>query len=183
MTVEQAVKGKDLIVLSIPTHAVLDLPQNLFRDVPASVPVIDTNNYYPRERDGRIDPIEGGKTESRWTADTIGHSVVKAFNNIYSARLADDGKPKGAPDRIALPVSGDDSTHKATVIALLDALGFDAVDNGPLDESWRHQPGSPGYVNNADIAGVKAQLAAASPERPEKFRGTPDSPGTWQSPR
>jgi predicted dinucleotide-binding enzyme len=183
VTVEQAVRGKDLIVLSIPTHAVRDLPKDLFRDVPASVPVIDTNNYYPRERDGRIEPIENGKAESRWTADMIGHGVIKVFNNIYSGRLDADGKPSGTPGRLALPVSGDDPQHKTMVIALLDELGFDAVDNGPLDNSWRHQPGSPGYVNNADIAGVKAQLAAASSQRTPKFTGSAESPGTWQAPR
>jgi predicted dinucleotide-binding enzyme len=183
VTVEAAVRGKDLIVLSIPTHAVRDLPAGLFREVPESVPVIDTNNYYPRERDGRIEAIETGTLESRWVGDTIGHPVIKVFNNIASRRLDEDGTPKGTPGRLALPVSGDDPAQRATVIALLDELGFDAVDNGPLAESWRHQPGSPGYVNNTDVAGVKAQLAAASPERPEGFIGTAESPGDWQSPR
>jgi len=183
VTVEDAVRNKDLIIVSIPTHGVLALPAGLFRDVPANVPVIDTNNYYPKERDGRIEPIDNGKTESRWTAETIGHSVVKVFNNIYSKRLAEDGKPKGSPGRLALPVSGDDPAHKAKVIGLLDELGFDAVDNGSLDDSWRHQPGTPAYVNNSDVAEVEAQLAAASPERQEKFRGTAESPGSWQSPR
>lgn len=181
--IKDVVKGKDLIIVSIPERNVLALPEGLFRDVPPGVPVIDTNNYYPRERDGRIDAIDNGKTESRWVADTIGHPVVKVFNNIYFQRLAGDGKPKGAEDRLALPVSGDDPAHKAKVVALLDELGFDAVDNGTLDDSWRHQPGTPAYVNNADVAEVKRQLAAASPERQEKFRGTAESPGDWQSPR
>ncbi len=153
VTVEQAVVGKDLIIISIPEHAVRDLPAGLFRDMPASVPVIDTNNYYPRERDGRIEPIEAGRLESQWVADTIGHSVIKVFNNIRSARLDADGRPRSTPGRLALPVSGDDPAQKAFVIALVDALGFDAIDNGPLSNSWRHQPGSPGYVNNKDIAG------------------------------
>jgi len=170
VTVEQAVKDKDLIVVSIPEKAIPALPAGLFRDVPASVPVIDTGNYYPRERDGRIEPIEAGKTESRWVADTLGHTVVKVFNNIYFENLAKGGRPKGAPDRVALPVSGDDRAHKAVVIALLDELGFDAVDNGGLDESWRHQPDTPAYSGNRDVAGVKEQLAAASPARTEKFR-------------
>jgi len=183
VSVEAAVQGKDLIVISIPQKAVADLPAGLFRDVPASVPVIDTNNYYPRERDGRIEPIETGKTESRWVADTVGHAVVKVFNNIYSTRLADDGKPKDTPGRIALPVSGDDPAHKARVIALLDELGFDAVDNGGLDDSWRHQPGTVSYVNNTDVAGLRQQLADASPERTETFRGSAESPGDWQAPR
>jgi predicted dinucleotide-binding enzyme len=183
VSVEAAVRGKDLIVVSIPEHAVAALPQGLFRDVPASVPVIDTGNYYPRERDGRIEPIEGGTLESQWVADTIGHAVIKVFNNIGFQRLAADGKPRGTPGRVALPVSGDDPAAKAVVIALLDELGFDAVDNGGIADSWRHQPGSPGYVNNTDADGVRAQLAAASPERPDKFRGTAESPGNWQAPR
>ena len=169
--VEQVVQDKDLIVVSIPMKAVSALPAGLFRDVASSVPVIDTGNYYPRERDGRIAPIEDGKTEARWVADTIGHPVVKVFNNIYFKNLAEGGRPEGAADRLALPVSGDDPAHKAKVIALLDELGFDAVDNGGLDDSWRYQPDTPAYSGNKDVAGVKEQLAAASPVRGEKFRG------------
>lgn len=30
-----------------------------------------------------------------------------------------------------------------TPTALVDELGFDPVDAGPLEESWRRQPGSP----------------------------------------
>ena len=79
------------------------------------------------------------------------------------------GRPKGAADRVALPVSGDDAAHKAAVIGLLDELGFDAVDNGGLDDSWRHQPATPAYSGNKNIAGVEEQLAAASQVRTEKF--------------
>ena len=171
VTQQQAVKDKDLIVVSIPMKAIPTLPAGLFADVPAAVPVIDTGNYYPRERDGRIAPIEDGKTEARWVGDSIGHPVVKVFNNIYFENLAKGGRAKGAADRVALPVSGDDADHKAKVIALLDELGFDAVDNGGVDDSWRHQPETPAYSGNKDIAGVKQQLAAASPVRLEKFRG------------
>jgi len=171
VTVEAAVRDKDLIILSIPTKAVAALPPGLFDAVPASVPVIDTNNYYPRERDGRIEAIENGKTEAEWVGETIGRPVVKVFNNIYFKRLAEDGKPQGASGRLALPLSGDDAAHKAKVTALLDELGFDAVDNGPLAESWRYQPGTPAYGKNAGVAEVKQQLAAASPERSDSFRG------------
>lgn len=82
VTVEQAVRDKDLLVLTIPTKAVKDLPPGLFRSVPASVPVIDTCNYYPRQRDGKIAEVDDGKPESRWVGEQIGHPVVKVFNNI-----------------------------------------------------------------------------------------------------
>ena len=177
-----AVRGVDLIVLTIPMNKVASLPKSLFADVPASVSVIDTNNYYPRERDGRIEEIESGQVESRWVEKQIGHPVIKAFNNIYAKHLLENGKPKGTSGRIALPVSGDDAAAKAKVMALIDELGFDPVDNGGLDHSWRQQPGSPVYVKDHDLAGVREALAAAKQERTPQWSGTAASPGTFEKP-
>lgn len=56
------------------------------------------------------------------------------------------------------------------MIRLLDAIGFDGVDAGSLDESWRQQPGTPVYGTDLDVDGVRRALAAASPERPADFR-------------
>ena len=78
------------------------------RGVARQVVVVDTGNYYPQQRDGRIDAIEEGMTESRWVEQQLGRPVVKAFNNIYAEHLLERGKPAGAPGRIALPVAGDD---------------------------------------------------------------------------
>lgn len=167
--VETAVRDKDVIVLTIPMKAVPSLPEGLFRNVAPQVSVIDTCNYYPRERDGRIEAIETGLSESQWVSGEIGHPTVKAFNNITYRRLGADGKPKGDPQRIALPVSGDDPAQKRTVMALVDQIGFEPIDNGPLSESWRHQPGTPAYLNNSTVAAVREQLAAASPTRTPQF--------------
>jgi 8-hydroxy-5-deazaflavin:NADPH oxidoreductase len=131
---------------------------------------VDTGNYYPRQRDGRIDAIEDGTIESRWVSQQLGRPVIKAFNNIYARHLLELGKPKGTPGRIALPVAGDDSRAKEAVIRLLDELGFDGVDAGNLDESWRQQPGTPVYATDHDAAGVRKALAQASPERTAEFR-------------
>jgi 8-hydroxy-5-deazaflavin:NADPH oxidoreductase len=109
----------------------------------------------------------------------IGHPVIKAFNNIYARHLLELGKPAGAPDRIALPVAGDDAAAKAVVLKLVDDLGFDPVDVGGLDESWRQQPGSPVYTKDYDAAGVRKALAAAQMERTPDWRATPDSPGNF----
>ena len=65
---------------------------------------------------------------------------------------------------IALPVAGDDRATKA-LIGLPGELGFDGVDAGGLDESWRQQPGTPVYESDEDSGGVRAALAAASPDR------------------
>jgi 8-hydroxy-5-deazaflavin:NADPH oxidoreductase len=172
-----AVRGVDLIVLTIPLKNVQDLPADLFASVPTSVPVVDTCNYYPRQRDGRIEGIESGLTESRWIEQQIGHPVIKVFNNIYAKHLLERGLPNGAPGRIALPVAGDDAAAKGIVLKLADELGFDAVDAGGLDESWRQQPGSPVYATDFDAAGATAALAAAHKERAPEWRAAPGSPG------
>jgi hypothetical protein len=65
---------------------------------------------------------------------------------------------------------------------LVDELGFDAVDAGGLDESWRQQPGTPVYTKDFDVAGVKRALAEASPERGPQWRGTAKSPGSFIAP-
>lgn len=105
-----------------------------------------------------------------WVADHLGRPVVKAFNGIYAADLLDGGRPAGDPARRALPVAGDDLAAKQLVIALLDDLGFDGVDAGPLAESWRQQPGTPVYGLSAGTRGIGAALAQAGPERPAQFR-------------
>lgn len=158
--------------MTIPEKNIPDLPRDLFSGVPESVVVVDTGNYYPRQRDGRIDGIEAGLTESRWVAQQLNRPVIKAFNNIYAEHLLKLGKPKGTPGRIALPVAGDDERAKAIVLQLIDELGFDGVDAGNLDESWHQQPGTPVYAKDFDAAGVRRALSEASRERKLEWRAT-----------
>jgi predicted dinucleotide-binding enzyme len=133
--------------------------------------VIDTNNYYPRERDGRIEAIESGMTESRWVAEQVGRpALVKAFNNVQALHLRDHGRPAGDPERIALPYAGDDAAANATVAGLIDELGFDPVPDGGLDDSWRQQPGTPAYGADLGAEALRATLAGTSVERPADFR-------------
>jgi 8-hydroxy-5-deazaflavin:NADPH oxidoreductase len=171
VTVEEAARAGDVVIISIPLKNIPSLPRDLFKNVPDSVVVVDTGNYYPRQRDGRIGPIERGATETRWVADQLGRPVVKAFNNIYARHLLGRGKPKGTAGRIALPIAGDDPRAKEVVTRLLDELGFDAVDGGGLDESWRQQPGTPVYGTDFDAPGVRRGLAEAKQERRAEFRG------------
>lgn len=171
VSVRKAAHGQDLVIVTIPEHSVPELPDDLFADVVDETVVVDTGNYYP-QRDGRIEEIEAGMPESLWVERQLGRPVVKAFNNIHAQHLMDLGRPAGAPDRIALPVAGDDYAAKAVAMRLVDELGFDAVDAGGLDESWRQQPGSLVYGADLDAEGVRRALAEASPERPPEFRAS-----------
>ncbi len=182
VTAAEVARAGEVVVVTIPEGKVRDLPKDLFAGVPASVAVVDTGNYYPRERDGRIDEIEGGMQESRWVERQLGRPVVKAFNNIYARHLLERGRPKGSPGRIALPVAGDDPKTKEIVLRLIEELGFDGVDAGGLDESWRQQPGTPVYATDLDAEGVRRALAEASRERKPGWRATVASPGTFANP-
>ncbi|MFI9810362.1 NADPH-dependent F420 reductase [Streptomyces sp. NPDC052301] len=168
---EDAAEGAEIVVVTVPLKAVPHLPAGLLDGAAEDVAVIDTGNYYPKQRDGRIAEIEDdGLTESRWTERHLGHPVIKAFNGTYAQDILDRPRPAGDPERIALPVAGDDRTAKAKVLALIDELGFDTVDAGGIDDSWRQQPDTPVYGLRADTQGVERALAEASPERPESFR-------------
>ncbi|MFG8540774.1 NADPH-dependent F420 reductase [Pseudomonas aeruginosa] len=175
VTVSEAARSGKIVFVAIPVWKIADLPKDLFDGVGPDVVVVDTGNYYPRERDGRIDDIETGMAESRWVANQLGRPVVKALNTLYWRKLLHEGKPAGAPGRIALPVAGDDEADKAKLIRLFDELGFDGIDAGGLDESWRQQPGTPVYATDLDAEGARKALAEASPERKPEMRATPNS--------
>src|SRR4051794_17534922 len=141
-TRDDAIRDADLVVLAVPLKAVPGLPS-----LDGKL-VVDANNYYPG-RDGQIAEIDGGTASSRWVADHHpGATVVKAFNTINWRNLLGDGRPRGDGDRIALPVSGDDADAKRTVSELIDAIGFDPIDAGGLDDSGRQEPGSEVYGAN-----------------------------------
>jgi predicted dinucleotide-binding enzyme len=160
----------DLVIVSIPQKNVPDLAPGIVKTAKPGAPVIETNNYYPQQRDGRIDAIEDGMPESVWVSEQLGVPVFKVFNGIFWKHLLERGVPSGAAGRIALPIAGDDPADKKIVSDLVDQLGFDPVDAGSLSESWRQQPDMPVYGTDLDVEGAKRALAEASPERPEGFR-------------
>jgi len=82
VSVHEAARENDVVIVTIPQKNVPELPSDLFGGVPADVVIVDTGNYYPQQRDGRIEGIESGLTESRWVEQQVGRPVVKAFNNI-----------------------------------------------------------------------------------------------------
>jgi 8-hydroxy-5-deazaflavin:NADPH oxidoreductase len=182
VTAREAARAGEVVIVTIPEGKIRDLPNDLFAGVPDNVVVVDTGNYYPRHRDGRIEEIEAGMTESHWVESQLGRPVVKAFNNIYARHLMEKGRPAGVAGRIALPVAGDDSRAKGVIIKLLDELGFDGVDAGGLDESWRQQPDTPVYATDLDAEGVRRALARASKERKPEWRATAKSPGSFAKP-
>jgi len=142
-TPAEAARAGDLVVATIPLFAYDKLPV----DALAGKTVLDTLNYYPA-RDGQIAELDDNTLTSSGLVQRLltGSRVVKAFNNIGDHQLVTLARPSGAPDRSALPIAGDDDDAKKAAAELLDVLGWDAVDIGTLDESWRVEPETPAYV-------------------------------------
>jgi predicted dinucleotide-binding enzyme len=118
VTVLEAARAGEVVIVTIPEKDIPNLPAKLFAGTPVSAVIVDTGNYYPRQRDGRIEAIEAGTAESRWVEQQLGRPVIKAFNNIYAQHLMERGQPAGSAGRIALPVAGDDVAAKAIVLRL-----------------------------------------------------------------
>lgn len=158
LTAGEAAAFGGVVVVSVPFGRYRELPT---QGIDAKV-VIDTNNYYPG-RDGRFDDLDGDLTTSSelLQAHVPGARVVKAFNAIRWKSLRDLGRPPGDPDRIGIPISGDDVAAKRAVAELIDEIGFDAVDAGTLAEGGRkHQPGSPPFGADLPTGELRARMSA-----------------------
>ena len=156
MTVDDAARFGDVIVVSIPFGR--------YREVPADAVdgklVIDTNNYYP-QRDGHFPELDDGSTTSSelLQAHLPDARVVKAFNAISWTNLRDAGRPAGDPERLGIPLSGDDELAKRTVAELIEEIGFDAVDAGALAYGGRkHQVDAPAYGKGLPTAQLRSRL-------------------------
>lgn len=157
-TVEEVVKGRDVVVVSIHEKNIESLPKGLFKGARDGTVVIDTGNYYPNLRGGAIPALDEDGIDSLWVQGQLGVPVVKAFNAIMATSLKDKGRPAGTKGRIALLLSGDDARAKQVVGRLVDGLGFDPFDIGDIARSWKQQPGSPVYGRDITAEEVRKRL-------------------------
>jgi 8-hydroxy-5-deazaflavin:NADPH oxidoreductase len=157
-TPAEAAAAADFAIVAIPVTTIDQVPAEPL----AGKVVLATINYFP-QRDGHIAALDNGTTTvPGLLQEHLPHShVVRAFNMIDAAEMSGDGHPKGDPKRRALALAGDDEASKQLVVRLYDEFGFDAVDLGPLAESWRVDPGQPGFVTRQNLAELTANAANA----------------------
>ncbi len=130
-TVAECVKSSDVLLLATPWPAARKALESA-GDLRGKI-LIDAVNPVASDLSG----LEIGTTTS--AAEQIanwapGAKVVKAFNTVGSNIMENPDFPGGKP---VLFYCGDDAEAKKTVHALVQELGFDARDAGPLKQA-RH---------------------------------------------
>jgi predicted dinucleotide-binding enzyme len=157
-TPDEAAADGDFAIVAIPIATIDQVPVEPL----AGKVVIATINYFP-QRLGRIPEIDNGTTTAPGLlqAHLPASRVVRAFSMINAAEMSGDGHPQGDPKRRALALAGDDLAAKQLVAGLYDEFGFDAVDIGGLDQSWRIEAGQPAFVVRQNLAELTANVANA----------------------
>lgn len=166
--VEDAIKNIEVLIISLPTKAIPSI-RNIINQVEEEVIIVDTSNYYPF-RDDKIEEIENGMVESVWVSNQLGRPVIKSFNNLLAYTLENEGTSEDSSGRIAMAVAGDDPAQKQIVRDVVHDLGFDAVDSGSLNDSWRQQPGTPAYCTELTKDELTKALKKANKEKAPLLR-------------
>lgn len=157
-TAAEAGAAGDFVVVTVPLRAIGDIPVEPL----AGKIVIDTNNYY-FERDGHIAELDDGTAtvSGLLQAHLPESKVAKGFNHIGAGDIQTTGAPAGTADRRALATASDFDDAAALVAAIYEEFGYDAVNIGPLSESWRVERDRPAYVVRQNRAELEASLARA----------------------
>ena len=155
---EEAAAAADFAIVAIPVTTVDQVPAEPL----AGKVVIATINYFP-QRNGHIAAIDNGTTTAPGIlqAHLPASKVVRAFSMLDAADMSGDGHPKGDPKRRALALAGDDPAAKQLVAGLYDEFGFDTLDLGGLDESWRVDAGQPAFGTRQNLAELQANVVKA----------------------
>lgn len=123
-----AMEHADVVVLAVPFASLADTLPPLAAQLEGRIVIDATNPVGP----GLTHGLGSRQAGAQHVAELVpGAKVIKAFNVYGFENLA--APPRGPGDmRPVMPFAGDDTAAKATVAALLDDLGWDPLDVGPL---------------------------------------------------
>ncbi len=125
-TPADAAQAADIVVLAVRWAVVEDVINGL-GDLSGKI-LIDPINPITRG-DGLASlavETSAGEMIQEWVPDAY---VVKAFNTLAAATMAD---PSIAGGPVTIPLVGNDSAAKARVAGLVESIGFETIDLGPI---------------------------------------------------
>jgi 8-hydroxy-5-deazaflavin:NADPH oxidoreductase len=121
-----AVKDAELVIIAVPYDKLGDVFRGLGAAVDGKI-VIDTTNHIDLENPAEVLAELSNAEEIQKRHPAV--RVVKAFNYAFSVRMAD---PVVNGTKLDGFVAGDDQEAKATVLELVESIGFRPIDAGPL---------------------------------------------------
>jgi 8-hydroxy-5-deazaflavin:NADPH oxidoreductase len=139
-TPKDAAAFGEVVLVSVPYAALPQIGRDNAAELKGKV-VLDTSN--PVEgRDGVMALAAQKKGAGVATAELLaGTRVIRAFNCIPAASLANNSNR--TPERIAIPIGGDDAQAIAVAERLVRDAGFDPVVVGTLAQTRRFDLGQP----------------------------------------
>jgi 8-hydroxy-5-deazaflavin:NADPH oxidoreductase len=140
LTTDEVVGFADLLILAVPMHRFRELSRDLFD----GKILVDAMNYW-EEIDGVDEELATAPAGTSVVVQERFASarVVKSLNHLGYYEFEEGRRPSGTPGRIAIAAAGDDRAAVAAVLQLIDRLGFDAVDAGPLEAGAALGPEGP----------------------------------------
>jgi predicted dinucleotide-binding enzyme len=150
-----AIEAADVVILAIPLPAYRSLPAKQLE----GKLVIDAMNYW-WETDGHLPDFTNPLTSTSQTVQAFlaKARVVKALNHASLWELENLARPAGDKERRALAIAGDHPADVATASALIDALGFDPVEAGPLENGVMFEPGTEIFGADASAEELRTML-------------------------
>ncbi len=150
---QEAVAASELLLLATPWPATQAVLEGL-GDLTGKVLIDATNPLLPN-----LSGLEIGTTTS--AAEQVagwarGAQVVKAFNTVGFNIMAN---PAFGADRPVMFYCGDDKAAKQTVKPLVEQLGFEAVDAGPLSQARLLEPFALLWISLALMYGQGREIA------------------------
>ena len=154
-TPAEAAAFGSVVLVSVPYGAMPQIGAD-FADELAGKVIIDTSNPVDG-RDGAEVPEWQRKGAGVSTAELLKtNRVVRAFNCIPAASLA--GRANRQPERIAIPIGGDDAAAIAVAERLVRDAGFDPVMVGTLAETRQFDLRQPLAQGNLSARELRALM-------------------------
>jgi predicted dinucleotide-binding enzyme len=128
-TQPQAVQGADMVLLAVPGNLAVQITQSL-GDLSGKIIIDPTNRVNRGSADGYANhDVPGGSNAELIQAAAPGAKVVKAFNTLNWTKMVD---PESSGGPVSIPIVGDDAAARAAVAELVDGMGLEPIDLGPL---------------------------------------------------